>query len=245
MQLSLPIGTPQTLPAIRDRLVAVHGPQRDEQRHDPTTQFVKAMTSSCTRDAVSGAAFLRLQASVSSWDVLSDIDPNALAGIIGDVTYAADKAVDLVAAAHTIRESQGRLDLAFLADWPVEDAMFWLQEMRGIGPKVAAVILNFSTLRKRALAVDRHVLRVSTRLGLLPKNASFKRGYRILMRLVPNDWEADDLYELHWLIKMHGQTRCHLHHPICAGCPLAQLCAKDSAAALGRRRRKNEERAHV
>ena len=62
MQLSLPfdIPPPQPLRPIRDRLIAVHGSQRDQQRHDPNTQFLKAMLSSRTYDAVSNDAFLRI-----------------------------------------------------------------------------------------------------------------------------------------------------------------------------------------
>lgn len=225
MQLSLPLDLHSKLSQVRDRLIEVYGPQRDTHRHDPTTQFVKAMISSRTRDAVSSAAFLRVCASLPSRDALPDADPGTIATVIQDVTYAPDKAVHLVKAAQIIRAHYGQFDLASLADRPVEDAMLWLRRLPGIQSKVAASILNFSTLRKRTLAVDTHVLRVSQRLGLVAGKANFERAFRTLMRLVPDDWDADDLYELHWLIKMHGQRRCHHHRPVCTDCPLAGLCS--------------------
>ena len=138
------------------------------------------------------------------------MNPAMLADVIHKVTHAADKAVYLVEAAQFICAHRGRLDLTFLADWSEEDARYWLQQIRGIGPKVAAVILNFSTLRKRTLAIDTHVLRVFKRLGLVSPKANFEHAYKKLMRLVPDDWDADDLYELHWLMKM---AIIHLTNP--------------------------------
>ena len=231
MQLTLPLGIPSKLLQIRDCLLAMYGPQCDALRHDPTDQFVKAIISSCTRDTISGAAFERLRAYLPSWDRLPDIDPSIVGTVIRDVTYASEKAADLVRAARTIRGRCGRFDLALLADQPVEDNMPWLQNLRGVGVKVAAATVNFSTLRKRVLAVDRHVLRVSQRLGLLSEKTGFERGFHTLMRLVPDDWDADDLYELHWLIKLHGQRRCSYSQPVCSDCPLALLCLHSRVSA--------------
>ena len=44
------------------------------------------------------------------------------------------------------------------------------------------------------------------------------------MRLVPNDWDADDLYEFHWLMKGHGQRVCTHTAPDCARCVLQDVC---------------------
>ena len=229
MQLSLPLEADPRLLRIRERLIVIPGPQCDQCRHDPTTQFVKAMFSSCTRDVVSDESFLQLCILLPSWEALPDADLATVAATIRDVTYATEKAVHLVTAARIIRAQRGGFDLAFLAEWPVEAALSWLQRLPGVGPKVAAVTVNFSTLRQRAFVVDRHVLRLSKRLGLLPATVDFESGIRRLMRLMPTDWDADDLYELHWLMKMHGQTTCRHRWPACGECPLAQCCAKAAA----------------
>ena len=119
----------------------------------------------------------------------------------------------------------GRLDLDFLASWPVEPALRWLEELPGVGMRNAATVLNFSKLRKRAFSVDTHQLRVGERLGFLPPSTDAARGFALYMRLVPDAWDGDDLYELHWLIKLHGQGRCRHARTVCAGCPLTQICA--------------------
>ena len=198
MQISLALDADPKLPRIRDRLIAIHGPQRDALRHDPTSQFIKAMLSSCTLDSISDATYLKLHTGMPSWDELADVDPAALAPVIQDVTHASNKAIHLVTSARIIKARRG-----------------W---------KVAAVTLNFSTLRMRALVVDRHVLRASQCMDLLPPTADFTRGFHMLMRLVPNNWDADDLYELHWLMKKQSQTICSHPHIACNSCPLGRFC---------------------
>lgn len=232
MQRTLPLDLAPVLPPIRNRLLAVYGPQRDAFRHDPNQQFLKAMLSARTYDAVSETAYRRVSALLPSLDALAGMNPATLAQTITNVTYAADKAAYLVEAARYICSCRGRLDLTFLADWPVEDALLWLQRIRGIGPKTAAVILNFSTLRMRTFAIDTHVLRVLKRLGLLRRTATFAHAHRAVMRVVPDEWKTDDLYELHWLIKQHGQERCRHERPDCQGCSLADVCAYPKASAM-------------
>jgi endonuclease-3 len=232
MQHTLPLGLAPVLPPIRNRLLAVYGPQRDAFRHDPNQQLLKAMLSTRTYDAVSETTYRSVSAQLPSLDALAHMNPATLTGAISNVTYAADKAAYLVEAARYICSCRGRLDLTFLADWPVEDALLWLQRIRGIGPKTAAVILNFSTLRMRTFAIDTHVLRVLKRLELVRPKATFRHAHRVVMRLVPDDWNAADLYELHWLIKQHGQERCRHERPDCQGCPLANVCAYPKASKM-------------
>ncbi len=188
---------------------------------------MKAMLSSKTRDAVSEPAFGRVCAVLPSWDALSDFPEDLLARIVGlEVTHAERKTAQIVAAAQVICAKRGRFDLTFLADWPADDAQVWLRRLPGVGPKVAAVVVNFSSFRKLALPVDRHLLRVFKRMGVLPVNANFERGYHSLMRLVPPDWDADDVYEFHWLVKIHGQTVCRHDRRACTSCVVESLCAK-------------------
>jgi endonuclease-3 len=111
--------------------------------------------------------------------------------------------------------------------------MQWLVGLYGVGAKIAATVLNFSTLRKAVLVVDTHLLRVGQRLGLLRPRADYAEGHDGYARLLPADWDADTLYELHWLIKWLGQEICHPTAPGCGHCPLRELCpaANRKAAA--------------
>jgi endonuclease-3 len=225
MQLQLPLDTDPMLPRIRERLLAVHGPQRGAERQDPTSQLVKALIGTRSPDAASDTAFLQLRRHFSSWDMLPDAQPDAILPLLAEVTHASDKAMRLVDCARLIRDRRGRFDLAFLAGWTADQAMAWLQKLPGIGPEVAATTLNFSSLRKRVFAADTHVLRTSWRLGLVPSPRSSGRALRLLNEHLPDSYDADDLYELRCLLKTHGQRRCHHRLPDCEACPLAEFCA--------------------
>jgi endonuclease-3 len=226
MQLSLALGERPIIELIRARLLACFGPQQDAERHDPVSQLVRAIISSRTRDEVSSPAFERLRLRYTSWELLRDANHEEIETFIQPVTNADLKAKCLPRAIRMIIARTGALELDFLADWEEEMAMQWLRGLPGVGTKVAATVLNFSMLRKRALSVDTHLLRVGERLGILPAGADYDRGYDAYMRIVPDSWQADDLYELHWLLKYLGQEICAPLAPACPRCPLHDLCAR-------------------
>lgn len=224
MQLALKFEADTRISTIHNVLLQHYGPQRDPERCNPIIQLFRAIISSRTKDADSDEAFCRLCEFLPSWDALADSDTRVIAQHISLVLFAETKARHLVATAGILRSRLGCFDLSFLADWPVDAAMAWLRRLPGVGPKVAAATLNFSTFRKRVFVADTHIIRQAKRLGLVPRNASDERAFRILMRLMPEGSDADDLYELHWLIKMHGQTTCRHAWPACEACVLAQYC---------------------
>ena len=225
MQFSLKLDETSLMALIRERLLAMFGPQRDAGRLDPLSQLVNAMLSTRTQDIVSLSAFERLAQHYSSWDALANAPTAAIEPIIRPVTYAEQKAVHLPQALRKIRARQGGLDLEFLADWDEEMALQWLRDLPGVGPKVAATVLNFSSLRRRVFAVDTHLLRIGARFGLLAFDIDdYDEGHDTYARLLPDEWDADDLYEMHWLMKYLGQQICTHAAPACSRCPLRDLC---------------------
>ncbi|HEY3916209.1 MAG TPA: Fe-S cluster assembly protein HesB [Stellaceae bacterium] len=223
-QSSFDFGEGSILSELRDRLLAVFGPQRDAQRFDPLSQLVYGILASKTKDAVSMAAFEHLRRRCHSWEALLHAAPRAIERVIATVNHADRKAEDLPRALRMIRARTGALDLDFLADWDVEAVLQWLDGLPGVGPKIAATVLNFSSLRMRVLAVDTHLLRVGERLGILRAGADYQQAYDGYARLLPEDWDADALYELHWLIKRLGQRYCRPTLPACGVCPLREAC---------------------
>jgi len=84
-------------------------------------------------------------------------------------------------------------------------------------------VVNFSTLRRRALCIDANHLRVVQRLALTPRADAATTEIR-LMRLVPEAWDAAMLDEHHSLVKIHAQTLCTFAEPKCGQCPLRGRC---------------------
>lgn len=226
MQLSLTLDDRPLLPRVRLRLLARLGPRRDARRRDPVSQLVRSMLGSKTRDEVSRRVFRELRRQYPSWDRLAEASPRSILRIIWPVNLAEPKAEQLPQALRMITACTGRLALDHLADMDEEAAMQWLRRLPGIGSKIAAATLNFSTLRKRALVVDTHLLRLGGRLGLLPLDADYDTGHELLMRQLPDAWDAEDLAELHRLMKLLGQTICTAHAPACGACPLRGLCPR-------------------
>jgi endonuclease-3 len=94
-----------------------------------------------------------------------------------------------------------------------------LTRMEGIGRKTANVILG-EAFGLPAIAVDTHVERVSTRLGM----ATAKTPYKIeqqLCELIPEErWTRATQ-----LIGTHGRRICHAKKPDHEACPVRDYCA--------------------
>jgi len=213
-------------------LEAVFGKIRDDRRLDPVSQFVHAFIGSRTHDETSSRALVRLVARYRNWNDLADAPVGDIERMLDGVTYCEDKAVNLKGALRKMRASTGAISLDFLADLPVEVGLSWLENIYGVGRKIAAATLNFSTLRKPAFVVDTHVLRVMRRFGFVGANANGVAVYDSVMASVP-DFDADGLYELHWQLKYLGQSTCTHANALCGSCPLSDICLKrlEKAAA--------------
>jgi protein ImuA len=226
MQLSFDLPGASPLAEAQSRLLSRLGPQRDGRRRDPVSQLVKSIIGSQTYDAVSAAAYARLERRYPGWSALVRAPEAEVRAVIADVTHPEKKAPVLQAALHTIQTQRGALTLDFLAGLSSDDALAWLERMHDVGRKIAAAVVNFSTLRGYAFVIDTHVLRVAQRLGWIsPRIKTAEKAYDPLMALVPPAWDTDDLYEMHWLMKRLGQSFCTYAEPNCRECPLRSLCA--------------------
>jgi endonuclease-3 len=108
-----------------------------------------------------------------------------------------------------------------------------LEALRGVGRKTASVVLA-AAFEQAAFAVDTHVFRVAHRLGLT--TATTPRGVEDdVVKLVP---PAELGHAHHWLI-LHGRAICKAPVPLCARCPVNELCPSASivARALTRKRK--------
>ena len=222
----LPLGQQQSsLRSIREQLQNRYGRIRDEHRLDPMSQFVRCFIGSRTYDLTSWNAFLRLIIRFRDWDALADAPVAEIEAELKDVTYPEKKAPDLKRALQKIRARAGAINLDFLEDLAEEPALVWLEQIHGVGPKIAAATLNFSTLRKRCFVIDSHVLRVLQRFGIVAPKAGFKDAYRAIMA-VAEGFDADELYELHWHLKNLGKDLCTREEAFCGDCPLSEICMK-------------------
>lgn len=226
MQLSLALD-PRAAPLVADthkRLLAAFGEFGGTPRLDPVDQLVKSLISSRTYDQLSWPAFYSLKARYKPWESLIEADPEEIQALIAQVVHAESKAVWLREALALIVQMRGELSLGFLAGMPVEEAMAWLRRLPGVGDKVAASVLNFSTLKRKAMVVDTHVWRVARRIGLAPRTAEPEAVRHAITDTAPEAWGDAVFFDLHWLLKRLGQTLCEHNHTRCGACPVASLC---------------------
>ncbi|HXC54350.1 MAG TPA: hypothetical protein VNU97_03570 [Rhizomicrobium sp.] len=226
MQIALDFGQTETLLSARNRLLRLYEPVPYEGLFNPTDRLIRAFLGSRTRDEIATAAFVRLRRQYGSAAVLAEATPNDVEALIAGVEFADKKAVDMVFALRRLKALSGDFSLEFLQDWSVADALRYLESFHGVGRKIAAAVLNFSTLRKPAFVIDTHVLRVLVRLGFLPPRAkTAETAYDLLMPSLAG-WPAAELYEFHWLLKQLGQELCEFWRTQCRSCPLEPLCPK-------------------
>lgn len=221
----------QQLAEMNCRLREHFGEQGPYAAPDPLNQFVLAFLGGRTRSQISRAAFRNLQSKFNDWEAVRDAPYTHILKTIKRVTFADIKADRLKSSLNTITSRNGALTLNNLEALPQDEALFWLESLPGVGRKIAAATLNFSTLRKRTLVIDTHHLRVLCRLGLVQQGADFRTAYDTLAPALPESWTAEDLDQHHQLMKRNGQKYCRHHAALCASCPLEELC--HTATCLG------------
>lgn len=225
MQLLLRLDDgPITLQTVHTRLLARFGKPGPWLHLDPVSQFAMGMIGGRTREQESRAAFEALSRRFRDWEAVRDAPCDVLRAAIAPVNFAERKAPRMQAALRAITMLRRRIELDFLRDLPVDAALAWLEQLPGVGRKVSAATLNFSTLRMRSLVVDTHHLRIVRRLGLIRPHATYEEAYRRLMPRLPEHWTASELDDHHQLLKRLGQTVCRHEAPRCDCCPLRDLC---------------------
>jgi endonuclease-3 len=117
---------------------------------------------------------------------------------------------------------------------PVREARAWLESIPGVGPKTSAAVLAFSSLRKAALPVDSHHHRVAQRTGLIPLSLDVGPAHAVLEAQLPPEWDAQQVYDNHEVLMLHGQRVCFFKNPACERCVLLELCPTGQARMEGR-----------
>ncbi len=216
------------LAEIHELLLTEYGRPAPRIPWDPLTQLIYSMLASRTKTEDSHEVMRGLQARYATWEELRDATLAEFEQQIQGVTFPELKAPRIKAALLGITARYGSLTLDFLAKYRTEKIREWLESFEGVGAQISAAVVNFSTLRRRALCVDANHLRVVQRLGLTPRADADTTEIR-LMRLVPEDWDAARLDEHHSLVKLHAQSLCSFDEPKCGRCPLRAKCRYGSS----------------
>ena len=210
---------------VHRRLCAVYGcPIAYFHSLDPLSELVSSLLSHRTRNADSGRAFKELRARFPDWAAVATAPEPAVRDAIAGVTWPEQKAPRIQEVLSAVHAAHGEWSLDFLGDLSVPDARAWLEALPGVGPKTSAAVLSFSTLRRAALPVDSHHHRVAARTGLIASKLAVGPSHAVLAAQLPPDWDAQQLYDNHEVLMLHGQRCCFFQNPACDRCVLLDLC---------------------
>lgn len=214
------------LPPLEERARLVHERLLDHYGEPvwrtvlpPLDELVSTILSQNTNDVNRDAAFDELRARFDTWEQVRDAPTGQVIDAIRIAGLANQKGPRIQEALRRITEQRGELDLQFLREWEPEGVYEWLLGFKGVGPKTAAIVMQFS-LDMPAFPVDTHVQRVSGRIGLRPEGSDRVKTQKILTELFPED----SYYAAHLNIIRHGRQVCKARTPECARCVLTELC---------------------
>ncbi|MFT4946774.1 MAG: endonuclease-3 [Natronomonas sp.] len=199
---------------------SAHGAEADPDPGEGVRQLVTTILSQNVADENTERASEALFERYDDLAAIEAADADELAETIRIAGLANQKAERIQRALSAVREETGgAYSLAFLDAMETADARAWLTDIKGIGPKTASVVLNF-TFGKPTMAVDTHVERVSKRFGLVPESASNQRAHDVLNEIVPDELT----YPLHVLLIRHGRSYCSARSPDCANPVCESYC---------------------
>jgi endonuclease III len=233
---------------VLDRLAEAHGRPVWKPRLEPVSELVLTILSANSADVNAEVAFEALRTRYPSappaagtsaeplampgwggvgvrnlpppdWAAVEAAPLPELTDVIRPGGLANQKAPRIPAALSALRTGAGDYSLEFLRDKPALEARDWLAAIPGIGKKTASVVLLFS-YGTPLMPVDRHVYRVSQRIGLIPPTSDPDQAHDYYLALL----RPDQMYEAHVSLIEHGRRTCHAQRPDCEHCPLAPRC---------------------
>ena len=190
----------------------------------PEWVLVQGVIGARTKSPVSNAATDRLLKRYGSWEAVAAAPLEELQAELSTQTYPNIAAERLRASLTDLVSRRGAVDLSHLAAMDTAEAMRWLEQLPGVGRKIAAGVMNASTLDRRAIVLDGHHTRILQRMGLVPPRADTARAFDAIMPVMPPEWSGADYDEHHLLMKKLGQTWCRPATPDCPNCPAQALC---------------------
>lgn len=204
---------------IIQNLERTYGVPLNKRASDPLDMLVQIILSQATSDTNSHRTFAALKKRFPTWDAVLRARASTIAETIRSGGLANQKASVIKDVLRQIKEEHGTLDLNFLHQLSSEEAVRYLSQFRGIGPKTIACTLLFAC-RKEVFPLDTHIFRILRRIGLIPQKCTDRRAHEIMNQIVPHG----KFYSFHVNLIRHGRTLCRPRDPLCERCPIVEYC---------------------
>ncbi len=204
---------------VKQILEATYGALDWRRDISPMDELVSCILSQSTTDTNRDRGFAALKNRYPTWEAVHHAPEQEVIKTIWTAGLANQKGPRIQKALADIYAERGAYNIDFLADMPVDEAKAWLQQLDGVGPKTAAIVLCFA-FNKPAFPVDTHVHRVSGRIGFIPDKINADKAHDVMEAIVP----PDDYYAFHIQVIQHGREICRARNPLCAACPINTHC---------------------
>ncbi len=204
---------------IIQNLERTYGVPTNERVSDPLDMLIGIVLSQATSDTNSHRTFAALKKRFPTWDDALRARESTIARTIQAGGLSNQKAAVIKGLLRQIKAQHGALDLSFLHHLSADEAIAYLSQFRGIGPKTVACTLLFAC-RKEVFPLDTHIFRVLRRVGLIPQICTDRRAHEIMNAVVPRG----KFYSLHVNLICHGRALCRPRDPLCERCPIVEYC---------------------
>jgi len=204
---------------VHQRLLAFWGQPTWRAALSPLDELISTILSQNTNDRNRDMAYNNLRAHLPTWEAVRDADLAGVVEAIRPAGLANQKGARIQAVLKEITAQRGSLDLEFLRRLPREEVLAWLRHFKGVGPKTAAIVMQFA-LGVPAMPVDTHIYRVTGRIGLRPVGMNVEQTHVQMERLLP----PDAYYAAHLNLIRLGREICHPRKPDCLVCPVKEMC---------------------
>jgi endonuclease-3 len=185
----------------------------------PVGELVSTILSQNTNDINRDLAYDSLRQTYPTWEEVRDAPEQQLIECIKTAGLANQKGPAIQNALRMVTEERGKIELEFLKSKTSQDASSWLTDLKGVGPKTAAIVLLFS-LDMPAFPVDTHVHRVTGRIGIRPDKMTAAKAHTFLAE----KFSPDTYYAVHLNLIRLGREICKARQPLCQNCPLNTIC---------------------
>lgn len=173
-----------------------------------------------TRTEIAEQALASLASIARTPDQLATIGVERIVTAITGVAYPVLKASRLVQLSFALIDRHGGLV-------PVD--LEGLENLPGIGPKIARLFLNLAH-NEPTIAVDSHVLRLCRRLA-----GSSSYGGTDFEHALSASLNAEECVRAHHWMNEHARTVCHARKPKCGACQVADQCSAIEKRAAEKR----------
>ena len=204
---------------IAAALTQVYGRLDWSRNQDGMDELISCILSQSTNDTNRDRAFARLKENYPDWEAVRFADLAELTDVIRPAGLANQKAPRIQNVLGAVYDEAGEYSIDFLDELSIDEAKAWLNSLRGVGPKTAAIVLCFAYDRP-AFPVDTHIYRVSKRIGFLPEKLSANDAHPVMEAIAP----ASDYYQFHIQLIQHGRDTCHARKPACERCQISEHC---------------------